>query len=106
MLTEVKNQIKVTSLSFKYSLMRDMLNKVSFISNIFFMIINNATMIVQWIILFSLKENFGGYTFRQVLLLWGFASGVYGVAHFFFKNAFNLSNNSTGNSVTSHVKIY
>ena len=103
MLTEVKNQIKVTSLSFKYSLMRDMLNKVSFISNIIFMIINNATMIVQWIILFSLKENFGGYTFKQVLLLWGFASGVYGVAHFFFKNAFSLSNTINTGKLDTYI---
>lgn len=92
MLTEVKNQIKVTNLSIKYSLMRDMLNKVTFLSNIIFMILNNGSMIIQWIVLFSLKDNFGGYSFREILLLWGMASGVYGIAHFFFKNAFYLSN--------------
>ena len=42
MLTEVKNQIKVTLLSFKYDLMKSMLNKVSFLSNVIFMIFNNA----------------------------------------------------------------
>ena len=103
MLMEVKNQLKVTSLSFKYSLMRDMLNKISFISNIIFMIINNATMIIQWIVLFSLKENFGGYTFNQVLLLWGMASGVYGVAHFFFKSAFNLSNTINTGKLDTYI---
>ena len=91
MLTEAKNQFKVTKLSIKYSIMREMLNKASFLSNIFFMILNNSSMVVQWIVLFSLKDNFGGYTFKQVLLLWGMAAGVYGIAHFFFERAFDLS---------------
>ena len=91
MLTEVKNQIKISGLSIKYAFVRELLNKAAFFSNIFFMVLNNATMIVQWIILFSLRKNFGGYTFKQVLLLWGFASFSYGISHFFFKNAHNLS---------------
>ncbi len=91
MLTEVRKQLKVTKLSIKYAVMREMLNKVSFITNIVFMILNNSAMIVQWIVLFSLKSNFGGYTFKQVLLLWGMASGCYGVSRFFFKKAFSLS---------------
>jgi len=88
---EVKNQIRVSFLSIKYALMREMLNKVTFFSNIIFMILNNACMIIQWIILYSLKDNIGGYTFKQVLLLWGLAAGVYGVSRFFFKRAFSLS---------------
>ena len=88
---EVKNQVKISFLSIKYALMREMLNKVTFFSNIIFMILNNACMIVQWIILYSLKDDIGGYTFKQILLLWGLAAGVYGVSRFFFKRAFNLS---------------
>ena len=91
MLTEVKNQIKISVLSIKYAFVRELLNKVSFFSNIIFMILNNASMIVQWVILYTLKDSFGGYTFKQVLLLWGFASCTYGVSHFFFKNAYKLS---------------
>lgn len=74
MLTAVKNQIKVTFLSIKYAVLREMLNKVSFISNIIFMILNNSCMIVQWIVLFSLKSDIGGYSFKQILLLWGLAA--------------------------------
>lgn len=91
MLTEVKNQIKVSLLSIKYGLQREMLNKVTFFSNIIFMILNNAAFLVQWLIIFSLKDNIGGYGIKQVILLWGLASGTFGVAHFFFKEAFNLS---------------
>lgn len=91
MLTEVKNQIKVNILSTKYALEREMLNKVTFVSNIIFMILNNASFIVQWVILYAIKDNIGGYSFKQVLLLWGLAAMGYGVSRFFFKNAFNLS---------------
>lgn len=91
MLTAVRNQFRITRLSIKYSLIREMLNKATFISNVVFMVLNDACFIIQWIILFSLKENFGGYTLKQVLLLWGMAAGTYGTSRFFFKNAFSLS---------------
>lgn len=91
MLMAVKNQIKVMLLSTKYALQREMLNKVTFISNVLFMILNNASFIVQWIILYSLKEEVGGYTLKQILLLWGFAASTYGFSRFFFKEAFNLT---------------
>ena len=91
MLMAVKNQIKVACLSIKYALQREMLNKVTFFSNIIFMILNNACFIIQWVIIYSLKNNVGGYSFKQILLLWGIAAGTFGVAHFFFKEAFDLS---------------
>lgn len=91
MLTAVKNQFKVVLLSTKYALQREMLNKFTFISNIFFMIINNACFIIQWIILYSIKEEVGGYTLKQILLLWGIAASTYGFSRFFFKEAFNLT---------------
>ena len=47
MLMEVKNQIKVLMLSVKYNIMRQMVNKVTFITNIIFMILNNASFIIQ-----------------------------------------------------------
>lgn len=91
MLMAVKNQLRVCFLSIKYALVREMLNKTTFITNIIFMILNNLCFIVQWVILFSLKDNVGGYSFKQVLLLWGFAATTFGISHFFFKDAYNLS---------------
>ena len=69
MLMAVKNQIKVLMLSVKYNIMKQMVNKVTFVTNILFMILNNASFIIQWIILFSLKDEIGGYTMKEVLLL-------------------------------------
>ena len=91
MLTEVKNQIRIVGKSIRYALQREMLNKFTFFSNIIFMILNNGCFIIQWIILFALKDSIGGYSLKQVLLLWGLASGTFGISHFFFKEAYNLS---------------
>ena len=90
-MSTVVNQIKISLLSIKYALQREMLNKFTFFSNIIFMILNNACFIIQWVILYSIKDNVGGYSFKQVILLWGLAAGGYGVSHFFFKEAFEIS---------------
>jgi ABC-2 type transport system permease protein len=70
--------------------MREMLNKVTFLTNIIFMILNNASFIVQMIILYSLSDDVGGYSFSQILLLWGISASSYGVSRFFFNKAFSL----------------
>ena len=103
MLTEVKNQLKVTLLSIKYALVRELLNKTTFFSNIIFMILNNSSMIIQWIVLFAIKDNMGGYTFKQVLLLWGISSGIYGVSRFFFKKSFNLSETINSGKLDAYI---
>lgn len=103
MLTAVKNQLKISFLSVKYALMREMLNKVTFMTNIFFMVLNNASFIIQWIVLYSLKDDVGGYTFKQVLLLWGIAAGTYGVSRFFFKKAFSLSDTINNGKLDSYL---
>lgn len=103
MLMEVKNQFKISCLSIKYALIREMLNKTTFITNILFMILNNASFIIQWLIMYSLKENVGGYTFGQVMLLWGLSSSTYGVAHFFFKKAFSLADTINTGKLDSYL---
>ena len=103
MSTAVKNQIKISLLSIKYALMREMLNKTTFITNIVFMILNNSSFIIQWIILFSLKDSMGGYTLKKVLLLWGIAASTYGIAHFFFKKAFYLSDTINTGKLDSYI---
>lgn len=91
MLMAVKNQIKVVFLSVKYNIMKHMVNKVTFITNILFMMLNNATFIIQWVILFNLKNEIGGYGFKEILILWGLASSTYGISHIFFYKAFYMS---------------
>ncbi|MCM1183466.1 MAG: ABC-2 family transporter protein [Roseburia sp.] len=90
MSTAVKNELRVCLLSVKYNIMREMLNKVTFLTNILFMALNNATFIVQWVILFSLREDIGGYAIRDVMLLWGLAASAFGLSHILFARAFSL----------------
>ncbi|MDF2485437.1 MAG: hypothetical protein K0R46_1605, partial [Herbinix sp.] len=40
MLTAAKNQLRVILLSLKYNIMREMTNRVSFLTNVLFMILN------------------------------------------------------------------
>ena len=103
MLMAVKNQLKVSYLSVKYALMREMLNKTTFITNILFMILNNASFIIQMLVLYSLKDNVGGYTFKQMLLLWGLAAATYGFSRFFFKKAFVLSETINDGKLDSYL---
>lgn len=103
MLMAVKNQIRVMYLSIKYAMMRELLNKATFISNVVFMILNNSSMIIQWIVLFSIKSDFGGYSFKEVLLLWGIAAGVYGVSRLFFKKTFNLSDAINSGKLDAYI---
>ena len=100
---KIKNQIKISILSVRYALMREMINKFSFITNIIFMILNNATFIIQWVVIYSLKSDVGGYSFNQILLLWGMAAGTFGFSHFFFKRAFFLSEIITVGKLDSYL---
>ena len=103
MLQAVKNQLRVTITTIKYGLMREMINKTSFIMNILFMILNNASFIIQWIVIYSLKEDVGGYTFNQVLLLWAIAASTYGFSHFIFKKSYSLSDVITNGKLDSFL---
>lgn len=90
MLTAVENQLWVCLLSVKYNIMREMTNKVTFLTNIIFMMLNNAAFIVQWLILFRLREEIGGYTMKEVMLLWGLTASSYGLSHILFARVFTL----------------
>lgn len=89
-LTGFKNQLRVCLLSVKYNIMREMVNKVTFVTNIIFMMLNNATILVQWVILFRLREEVGGYTMKEIMLLWGMTAASYGLSHVLFARAFSL----------------
>ncbi len=91
MSTAAKNQLRVILLSIKYNIMREMTNRVTFLTNILFMILNNATFIVQWLLIFHLKPEIGGYAFREVMILWALAASSFGLAHILFNRAFSLS---------------
>lgn len=70
--------------------MREMTNRVTFLTNVLFMVLNNSTFLIQWLLLFHLKSDIGGYAFQDVMVLWGLAASTYGIAHILFQRAFHL----------------
>lgn len=95
MLMAVKNNLKVACLSIKYNLMKQMVNKTSFIMNILFMMLNNAFFIIQWLVIFSIKSDINGITLNGVLKLWAMSASTYGFGMFFFYGAFDLNETIT-----------
>lgn len=92
MLTVAKKELKIVCLSVKYNLMREMINRASFLMNVIFMILNNASFIIQWLILFQLKKDIGGYEINDVLTLWALTASTFGISHIFFCGAYLLPN--------------
>lgn len=92
MLTEGRKHIKLIFTCLKYNVIKALDNRLSFIMQVLGMVLNNGVMIIQWIVLFSIKDNIGGYGFKEMLILWAFSSSTYGIAHLIFANAFELSN--------------
>lgn len=64
---------------------------MTFLTNVGFMVLNNATFLVQWMILLRMRGDVGGYTMREIMLLWGFMAASFGLSHILFARAFSLS---------------
>ena len=92
MLTAAKNQLRVCLLSVKYNIMREMVNKVTFLTNVVFMVLNDASILVQWFILFRLRDDVGGYSLREVLMLWGLVAASFGLSNLLFARVLSLPN--------------
>jgi len=56
MLTAVKNQGSLLLTIVKYNIMREITNKTAFIMNVLFMMLNNSTFIIQWMVILPLKK--------------------------------------------------
>ena len=70
---EAKEQIYLSLLSIKYNIIREIVDSKAFILSIFLSILNNAVFIVQWIILFNLRNEMGGYKFNDIMYIWAMA---------------------------------
>ena len=103
MLTEAKNTLRVILLSLKYNIMREMTNTVSFILNVVMMMFNNSTFIIQWLVMFSLKDSIGGFGFKEVMLMWGISSATFGISHLFFDGAYELDSIVTEGKLDAYL---
>lgn len=86
----VKNNFKLIFSYFKLNIKKEWKYKSSFFMQLIMMILNNLFFIIQWIIIFQLVDDIGGYGFNETMLLWAISAGGYGIAHAFFAGAWNI----------------
>lgn len=103
MLAELKKNIKILLLNFKYNMMKEMENRGTFISQIIFMVLNNALYIVQWLVFYSLKNTIGGYSFDNILILWALGATSFGISHIFFENVYYIPELISNGKLDSYI---
>ncbi|MDR0405004.1 MAG: ABC-2 family transporter protein [Oscillospiraceae bacterium] len=90
MLNELKKNIKILAINLKYNMAKEMENRTSFVSQVIFILLNNALYIVQWLVFYRLKSTIGGYSFDNILILWALGAASYGISHLFFENVYYI----------------
>jgi len=75
----------------RFNLAAGMEYRASFVTQVLGMVLNNASFIVFWLIMFAQLGDIRGYGFREVMFLWALSAVGYGMAGAFLGNASNLS---------------
>ncbi len=75
----------------RFNLQAGMEYRVSFLTQVLGMILNNSAFIVFWLILFDSLRDIQGYGFADVMFLWALSAAGYGLAGICFGNASSLS---------------
>lgn len=86
MLMEVSKSLRLIFYYFKFNISAVMEYRISFLIQSFGMILNNASFIFFWWILFNNINIIGGYGFKDVMMLWAITSTSYGLAFVTFGN--------------------
>lgn len=87
----VKNNLKLIFSYFALNMKKEFQYKTSFFMQLIMMILNDLFFIIQWVIIFSLVDNIGGYRFNETMLLWSIAAGGFGFSHVFFAGAWKIN---------------
>ncbi len=92
MFTEAKKILRIFRRYFKLNLSAQMEYRASFIVQVFGMVLNNASFIVFWGVLFStMGGSIAGYGMRDVMFLWAVASSAFGFCYILFYNVGRIS---------------
>jgi ABC-2 type transport system permease protein len=81
----LKEQLRVNMLS-------NMEYRVSFLVQVFFMLLNDIFLLFFWWVIFLRFESVAGWQQRDVFLLYAISAGTFGLSHAVFGNAGRLSN--------------
>jgi ABC-2 type transport system permease protein len=92
MLMEVKKHLRLLSKYFLFNLKCSLQYRTSFIVQVVGMIINNSSFLFFWWVIYQNVSSIKGYTFADILTLWGLSSSAYGFNYILFGNSRELSN--------------
>lgn len=91
-LKNLRANLRLLRRYFSFNLQSSMEYKSNFLIQSFGMVLNNASFILFWWVLFTKMGNtIGGYNFRQVLVIWAITSSGFGVGQVLFGNSMRLS---------------
>lgn len=91
MLTEVRKSLKLLLYYFRFNLSSVMEYRVSFLVQSFGMMLNNASFIFFWWILFKNINSIGGYGFKDEMMLWAITSSSFGLCFVTFGNVTQIT---------------
>jgi ABC-2 type transport system permease protein len=91
----MRSTIRLMGHYLRFNLAAGMEYRASFITQVLGMVLNNASFIVFWLILFERLGDIRGYGFKEVMFLWSLSATGYGLAGVFLGNAGNLSRTIT-----------
>ncbi len=86
----------------RFNLSAGMEYRASFLMQVVGMVLNNASFIVFWWILYGRLQDIKGYAFSDVMFLWALSSVAFGLAAVFLENARYLSRAIT----TGELDVY
>lgn len=75
----------------RLNLLSQMSYRIAFISQFFFMLLNDVFLLFFWWVFFSGFKPAGGWELRDVFLLYAVSAGVFGITAVFFGRAFTIS---------------
>lgn len=76
---------------FLLNLKKEWQYKTSFFMQIVMMILNDAFFIIQWVVIFQIVDDIGGYGLNEALMLFALSAGYFGIAKTFFGGIFNIN---------------
>jgi ABC-2 type transport system permease protein len=89
--TRIRHGLRMFAHHVRFNLAAGMEYRASFITQVLGMVLNNASFIIFWLILYGQMGSIKGYGFTDVMFLWALSAAGFGLAGVFLGNAGSLS---------------
>jgi ABC-2 type transport system permease protein len=101
--SRVRGGVRLFAHYVRFNLSAGMEYRVSFITQVVGMFLNNSAFIVFWVVLYSNLQEVNGYGFSDVMFLWALTSLGFGLADVFLGNAPQLSRTITSGELDVYL---